>query len=131
MDAASAQLGLQLTASPIPEPAAGIWRIICGECRGRENAIPMPELAGRLGVSTRTVQSEIELLILEYGKPIGSSCGKVSGYYMITDEADLELVFRNRINRAISNFRVAYALKREAAVHEMQGQMSMVEVAGG
>lgn len=121
------QLGLQLTETPIPEPAASIWRIISAECRGRELAIPMPELASRLGISTRTVQSEIEYLILEHGKRIGSSCGKVSGYYEITDEADLELVYRNRMNRAVSNWRIAARLKREAAVQEMLGQVSLVE----
>lgn len=120
------QMGLELAEKPIAEPAAWIWEIIRSECRGRENAIPMPELATRVGLSTRSVQSEIEFLILEHSKPIGSSCGKILGYYMITDEQDLELVYRNRMNRAIGNFRIAHALKREAAVAEMQGQISMV-----
>lgn len=127
MPVADTQMGFELTAPPIPEPAAAIWRIISSECQGRERAVPMPELARRLGISTRAVQSEIEYLILEHGKRIGSSCGKVSGYYLITDEADLELVYRNRMNRAVSNFRIASRLKRETAVQEMLGQVSLVE----
>lgn len=127
MSGSNPQISLLLDEAPIPEPAAAIWRIISSECPGRERAVPMPELASRLGISTRAVQSEIEYLILEHGKRIGSSCGKVSGYYLITDEADLELVYRNRMNRALGNFRIAARLKRETAIQEMMGQVSLVE----
>ena len=109
---------------PLPEPAATIWRIIRKECRGRENAIRMPALAARVGVSTRTVQSEIEYLINEHGKRIGSSCGKKPGYYIITDREDLEITFQNRVRRGIANFRSAYALKKSDKVKEALGQVS-------
>lgn len=132
MDGGNAQLGLQLAEAPIPEPAAGIWRIISRECRGRENAIPMPELAERVGLSTRSVQGEIEYLIKEQGKMIGSSCSPACpGYYEIIDQADRELTYRNLMNRAVSAWRRAAKINRREAVQEMQGQISMVEVVNG
>ena len=127
MSVQTLQTTLQLESRPLPEPAASIKRIIETEALGRANAIPMPDLAARLGISTRTLQSEIEWLIVEHGCRIGSSCGKVHGYYWITDQADLELTYRNRMNRAIANFRAAWKLQRGRAAAEMLGQVSLVE----
>lgn len=124
MSCQTLQTKLQLNERPLPEPAATIWRIINRECQGRENAIRMPILAARVGVSTRTVQSEIEYLINERGKRIGSSCGKKPGYYVITDQEDLEITFQNRVRRGIANFRSAYALKKSNQVKEALGQVS-------
>ena len=122
------QQKLQLSERPLPEPAATIWRIIREECQGRENAIRMPALAARVEVSTRTVQSEIEYLIREHGKGIGSSCSsKNPGYYMIMDQEDRELTYKNRMNRAKSNFRQAAKINKAAAIREILGQISMVE----
>ena len=122
------QQKLQLNGRSLPEPAATIWRIIREECQGRENAIRMPVLAARVGVSTRTVQSEIEYLNCEHGKGIGSSCStKNPGYYMIMDQGDRELTYKNRINRAKSNFRHAAKINKAAAIQEILGQISMVE----
>jgi len=83
--------------------------------------------AGVFAGVTTTQQSEIEWLIVEHGCRIGSSCGKVHGYYWITDQADLELTYRNRMNRAIANFRAAWKLQRGRAAAEMLGQVSLVE----
>jgi len=118
------QTKLQLNGRSLPEPAATIWRIISRECKGRENAIRMPALAARVGISTRTVQSEIEYLINEHGKRIGSSCGKKPGYYAIIDQEDLEITFQNKVRRGIANFRSAYALKKSKEVQEALGQVS-------
>jgi len=94
------------------------------EAWGRENAIRMPELASWVGISTRAVQSAIEYLILEHSKKIGSSCGKNPGYYVITDQNDLDETFNNLVRRGVANFARAYALKKSNQVQEALGQVS-------
>jgi len=123
------QQSLQLDGRPLPEPEATVWRILSCHHRGRANAISMSELARLAGLSTRAVQSAVEYLISEHRKPLGSSCGKPSGYYVIVDQADLELTFHNRVSRGIANFRAAYALKKSPEVAAALGQVSMI--AGG
>ena len=124
MNAPKSQTQLHLEVRPLPEPEATIWRILTREAWGRENAIRMPELASWVGISTRAVQSAIEYLILEHSKKIGSSCGKNPGYYVITDQNDLDETFNNLVRRGVANFARAYALKKSHQVKEALGQVS-------
>ena len=83
-------------------------------------------LAAHLGLSTRDLQAAVQRLIADHGKPIGSSCGRVNGYYVIVDREDLETTFNNRVRRAMSNLRIAYTLKRSPQVAAALGQISIV-----
>ncbi len=121
------QQNLDLFSRPLPDQAATVWRALERNARGRENAIPMRDLAERCGLSTRNLQSAIEYLIREAAKPIGSSCGKVNGYYVIENQADLEETYRNRMRRGIANLTAAYALKRSPQVAAALGQLQMHE----
>lgn len=125
----SPQISLLLEERPLPEPEATIWSILSEQHRGRAAAIPMPELAYYLNLSTRALQNCIEWLIKEHGKPIGSSCGKPSGYYVIADAKDLELTFRNRVNRGIANLAAAYRLKKTPEVLQALGQLGVLDKA--
>ena len=121
----STQQSLALESRPLPEPAASVWRVLERFARGRDNAIPMRDLAAHCDLSTRQLQGEIEYLIREHAKPIGSSCGRNHGYYVIEDQADLEETFNNRVRRGISNLQAAYSLKRSPSVAAALGQLQM------
>ena len=121
----TSQLSL-LEPRSLPEPEASIYSVLDREARGRENAIPMADLAAYLHLSTRDLQAAVQRLIADHGRPIGSSCGKVNGFYLITNQADLDITFNNRVRRALSNLRVAYALKRSPQVAAALGQISIV-----
>ncbi len=112
---------------PLPEPESSIWSILAREARGRENAIPMSDLAAHLGLSTRDLQAAVQRLIADFGKPVGSSCGKINGFYVIIDQADLDATFNNRVRRALSNLRIAYKLKRSPQVAAALGQVSLLD----
>ncbi len=62
--------------------------IISGH-KGQARAISVPEMAARLGVSTRVAQ-QIKAAAVEQGMLIGSSCGKNHGWYYpeTPDEVD-------------------------------------------
>lgn len=124
MSGSTQQTLLRLDVQPLPEPEAEIWRILQANHRGRGNAIGMRALAAMVGLSTRSVQSAIEWLIKEHARPIGSSCSRPCGYYVIIDQEDLEHTFRNRVNRGISNLSAAYALKSAPEVQAALGQLS-------
>lgn len=129
MNERNPQMRLVLEGKSISERGALILEIVTGGYRGRMNPIPMKELAGLVGVSPRVLQKEIEILILEHGKLIGSNCEGPYGYFLVMDEEDRKMVRENRMSRAISNFKIAMAFDKMNAVQEMEGQISMV-VAG-
>lgn len=121
----TSQLSL-LEQRPLSENEAEIWSILDSHARGRDKAIPMADLAAYRQISTRDLQAVVQSLIADHGKPIGSSCGRINGYYVITDQADLDATFNNRVRRALSNLRIAYMLKRSPQVAAALGQISIV-----
>ena len=93
---------------------------------GRENAIPMPELAALVGISTRKVQTCIEKLIKQHKIFIGSSCVPGSnGYYLITDDKDRRIA-RGNIARRMVSLAVRYrTLERDPEVSRLLGQLEL------
>lgn len=69
--------------------ATALLTHLSAKCRGRENPIPAPTLARRVGVSVRILQDVVGELI-EAGHLVGSSCtpGR-HGFFLMQDEADL------------------------------------------
>jgi hypothetical protein len=62
--------------------------------RGRTSAVKASFLAGRLGVSERTVRALVDELI-DRGYLIGSSCGQTPGYFTVADREDLDVAIGN------------------------------------
>lgn len=91
-------------------------------CQGRANAMSLPELASRLGTSTRKVQELKHRAILD-GYRIGSSTGGRHGLYLIVDAADLELAAKQIRNRIINLARILRTYDRSQWTKELLGQL--------
>ena len=93
---------------------------------GRENAIPMPELAVLVGISTRKVQGCIERLIKQHKIFIGSSCVPGSnGYYLIDNDEDRRIA-RGNIARRMVSLAIRYRiLDRDPEVSKLLGQLEL------
>jgi hypothetical protein len=68
---------------------------------GRANAIGARALARRLGVDTRTLQ-QLVVEAIERGVLVGSTSVEPAGYFLITDERDLELGIAHLRSRALA-----------------------------
>jgi hypothetical protein len=82
--------------------------------KGRANAVPIPDLANRLGIPRRAVQA-LAVELIDAGVLVGSFCipGR-NGLFLIEDMADLEAGTRHIIARAVSSLRRVRTLKRAA-----------------
>jgi len=89
---------------------------------GRGNARPMPYLAERAGIPTRTLQSIIHHLIVDHKKPIGSTSKQPAGYYLVSNEDELDEALVNLRNRAMSTLHRMASLKR-VSFDELLGQL--------
>lgn len=86
---------------------------------GRENAIPMRELAGRLGVDDRALRAAI-MRARESGDIIA---GDSAGYYIPTDKAELRRYYSTARKRCLSGLKALKAARRKLA--EIDGQQEM------
>ena len=78
---------------------------------------------------TRRVQTAIKELI-ELGYPIGSSCGKPNGYYVITDVEEFDAAHKQIMNRIRQLSRRNKALRKHRAVLAGQGIMPLDSIPG-
>jgi len=94
--------------------------ILLADHRGMANAISMPELARKAGVSsTRRLQTIVKTLTEAYGIWIGA--GLPCGYFIIESQEEADLVGRNFRARGISN------LAHEAAVRKISRRQVLDE----
>lgn len=70
---------------------------------GRENALPMSELALRMGIDKREVR-QLVYNARASGSPICSTCEKKSGYYIPLDCSEADIYYRQQIARIKSAF---------------------------
>ena len=82
--------------------------------RGRDNAVPMPTLAGLVDISTRELQSIIAHLIEDHGVLISSATGKNHGYYYPASEAEFKAGALQLEHRIISLAKRLRALNKES-----------------
>lgn len=92
--------------------------------RGKENAISMSDLAGVIGLSTRTLQMRIKHLIETHRVLIGSSTWDPHGYYLITDSNEVEASVKQLEHRLIS-LAVRISRIKKISVEEVFGQMRL------
>ena len=110
------QLELNFDAPELSGLERDVWELI--RERTKEDPISVPELLSKLGfdqndrASERAVRKAVERLVKEHGMPIGSSCGKKSGYYHITDPFELERNYRFLIKVAKAYLVRASRLKK-------------------
>lgn len=91
---------------------------------GRQQAKPMPYLAERVGISTRSLQTIINHLIVDHKKPIGSTSKKPAGYYIVSNDEDLDEALKNLRHRAMSILHRMAALRR-VSLNELLGQLRL------
>lgn len=74
--------------------------------RGMSHAISVPAMAQALGLgegkSGQRRAQQIKRSLIEQGQMVGSSCGKVAGWYVPEDEAEIRLTLRQYQGRFTS-----------------------------
>jgi predicted DNA-binding transcriptional regulator YafY len=70
--------------------------------RGLKNALSVPAMAAKLGVSNRTAQEVKKTLVEHHGINIGSSCGKRSGWFLCENQAEVDTTLKQYRNRVKS-----------------------------
>jgi hypothetical protein len=82
---------------------------------GHQKAVSRRYLAEVTGLNDRTLREVIYGLVVVHGLPIGSSTGpEGGGYFLIEDQADLDVATRHLKPRAKAIFRRARALEKIA-----------------
>jgi hypothetical protein len=69
---------------------------------GLRNAISVPAMAAKLGLSNRMVQEIKKSLVEHHGINIGSSCGKRSGWFLCETQAEVDSTLKQYRNRVKS-----------------------------
>ncbi len=82
--------------------------------RGREAAIPTPELAKRCGLTTRRAQHVMDHLVFDHSVPIGSAMSAPAGNYLIVSGEDLDATVRLLTTRSLHGLARASRLRRTA-----------------
>jgi hypothetical protein len=104
-----------------------IWKII-REYHGKERAIKEKELVERTGIPGVKVRSIISHLVCKHKKLIGSSTANPAGFYIITDEMELERNISGLRRRGIKDFVRAAALAK-TSIEDIfnQGKLELEE----
>lgn len=95
--------------------------------RGREEAISLPLLARAVSIPERELQNIVRDLIIKHHKPIGSTSGKPSGYYLCVSEEDLRRNHEQNKKRGLRLLARAWAFKKDPMIAPIIGQTSMEE----
>lgn len=120
------QLMLEFHELEITREEAVISRIIEAH-PGRQNAIPVGELAARTGIDERRVRDIVKHLIERHGLPVGSSTVEPPGYYLIVDNKERLEVRRSLVRRALSILERARAYDRGGLVAKLVGQLKLLD----
>ena len=91
--------------------------------RGLRHAISVPDMASRLGVSTRAVQNIKKTLVENHGISIGSSCGKRHGWYLPETQSEVEATMRQYRNRVKS---LCILIAKTTAAANLSGVMKQL-----
>jgi predicted transcriptional regulator len=105
----NSQIGFDFDAAELTHDERLILSLISS---GRENARKNDSIAAASGLHWRRVQMIIKHLIEDHNYFIGSSVGNPAGYYMITDEAEINEVYQSLRHRGISTLFRAARLKK-------------------
>gem|GEM_PF-5532541 len=89
---------------------------------GRDSAIPLPDLARNLGVSTRQAQQIKHDLILQ-GYKIGSATSKPNGIFLINSVEDLRVARNQILSRIRELAKVLRTYDKSRWVAELLGQL--------
>lgn len=107
----------------LTEEEAAVWQIV-KEHKGKALAIKADTLAFRCRMEEVRVREIISRLVVKHGKLIGSNTGSPPGFYLITDEKELEKNVRSLRHRGIMCLVRAAALEK-IAVEDMFNQARM------
>lgn len=120
----SEQLFMDFVSGKARSARRQVFRLIAA-CKGRERAVSMHEIAARVEISSRDVQSIVKHLVEDKRLPIGSSVTKPFGYYWIVTEAERRACRNHFIRRALSNLAHAKAYDSDAIVGPLVGQLEI------
>lgn len=88
-----------------------VWFLL-RRCRGRDHAIPVPELAAKTGILEVSVRAIVKGLIEEHHKLIGSATSPPAGFFVIETREELRAVCDSLKGRALSILYRMSVLKR-------------------
>lgn len=102
-----------------------VWSVV-QDHRGKHNAIKADALALATGIEGVKVREIVSHLIKEHGKLIGSSTGNPPGFYVITDNAELQKQIKSLRHRGIMCLVRAAALSK-SSIEEIfdQGRLDL------
>ncbi|MCU1349509.1 MAG: hypothetical protein JWO56_2539 [Acidobacteria bacterium] len=94
---------------------------------GRANAISKDEIERLTEIAGRDVQAIVKFLVEERSYPIGTAWSAPFGYYLIRDEHELALNFKQFLRRGVSNLRHAHAFNRSSLIAPIVGQLELLD----
>jgi len=89
--------------------------------QGRQNAQGVKFLASMMKTSEVDLRDRVRHLIMEHGVCIGSNTSKNPGYYLITEEDEIDCVYQSLRRRGIKILMRAAKLRR-ISLEEVFGQ---------
>lgn len=98
--------------------------------KGRENARQVIEIAELTGIDTRSVRAIVKDLIEKHGHCIGSSVGVPAGYYIITEQKEIDDVYDSLRHRGLSTLFRAARLKKlsvQAVFDQVMAEMATTQ----
>lgn len=109
----------------LPEPLRQVWGEICKH-RGRSEAISLRDIADILGIEGRAIQIAVNSLVVDFGKPIGSTSDRERpGYYIPVDETEARRAYQSLVRRAVNILRRAHALRKSNRLALALGQVEL------
>jgi hypothetical protein len=94
--------------------------------RGRDRAVPLSEVCGRLKLSPRIIKDLVQDLRLNFGVQIGASRDSAAGgYYLITTEAESIESTTQMLHQALTMLEVARVMRGHRTIAEMFGQLTL------
>lgn len=104
----------------LPSDHAHVYAYI--QPRRKANGITQTELAELTGFSPRAVRQLCKEMIEDYGLNIGSG---PTGFYIVTEAAEIERIYNDWVSRAYSILRRAKAFRRNCDLDGVLGQLQL------
>lgn len=109
----------------LPEPLRQVWKEI-SKHRGRSEAISLSDISDTLGIEGRAIQIAVNALVVDFGKPIGSTSDRERpGYYIPADETEARRAYQSLVRRAVNILRRAHALRKSPRLTQALGQVEL------
>ncbi len=117
------QLELLTPSFELTNEEEAVLRVL-NQCRGKERAVRVDDLAQRTSINSREVRAIVSHLRRDHRIRIGSSVKKPFGYYMITCPEEAKETADQLWSRAIDLLKTIQVIERRQ-LPEIEGQIRM------